>query len=172
MEKIFTLICCLIITVYTLTSCNNNMGSEQNNSNPTSKLPLTEQLMGESGYSISIPTDYSIKTTDGPDFIVYYFTPSDSTINGEFSGGIYLGNFPTPFEAANDSCKTEILKGEILDSLQEWTVYNCQGDYSIQTIVENKKNEDWNQNIHAFGSTKNKAGLQTILAIYSTLRKK
>lgn len=56
--------------------------------------------------------------------------------------------------------------------MQEWRVYNCQGDFSIHTIADNKKGEGWNQQIHAFGHTKSSDELQKILDIYSTLKKK
>lgn len=162
----------LISIIFIQSSCNNNATKDNTNTEKTSKIILTEQPIGESGYVLSIPAEYTISTTNGADFSVYYFSPTDTTVINKLSGGIYFGNFPNEFERDNDSCKTEILKGKILDIMQDWTVYNCQEDYSIQTIVENNKREEWNQRVHAFGHAKSKEELQTILEIYSTLKKK
>jgi len=158
--------------IFIQSSCNNNATEDNSNDDKSSKIVLTEKPIGESGYVLSIPADYSITTSNGLDFSVYYFSPTDTTVINKLSGGLYFGNFPHEFEADNDSCKTETLKGKILDNTQNWTVYNCQEDYSIQTIAENKKGEGWNQQVHASGHAKNKDELQTILEIYSTLKKK
>lgn len=171
MKEILKFAFLLSVTIFMLASCNNNAAKDNNIADKVSKVTLTEKQIGESGFYISIPADYSITTSNGPDFSVYYFSPTDTTVKNKLSGGLYFGNFPHEFEADNVSCKIETLKGNILDRLQDWTVYNCQGDYSIQTIADNKKSEGWNQRIHAFGQAYNKDDLHTILGIYSTLRK-
>ena len=158
--------------VLILSSCNNDTSKDKRKTGKISKIKLTEKPIGESGFVISIPVDYSITTSNGPDFSVYYFSPTDTTVKDKLSVGLYFGNFPHEFEPDNDSCKTETLKGKILDAMQEWAVYNCKGNFSIQTIVENKKGEGWDQRVHAFGHAKNRGELQTILDIYTTLRKK
>jgi hypothetical protein len=158
--------------IFIQTSCNNNATKDNSNAEKISKIILTEKPIGESGYVISIPADYSITTSKGPDFSVYYFSPTDTTAKDKLSGGLYFGNFPNEFEADSDSCKAETLKGKILDNIQDWTVYNCKEDYTIQTITDNKKGEGWNQRVHAFGHAISKDELKTILDIYSTLKKK
>ena len=160
----------LIISIQS--SCTFNANKDKSNDVKNSNIALTEKPIGESGYVLSIPADYSVTTTNGPDFSVYYFSPKDTTVTNKLTGGIYFGNHPSKFEADNDSCKIETVKGKILDNTQDWTVYNCQEDYSIQTIAENKNGEGWNQMVHAFGHAKNKDELQLILEIYSTLKKK
>lgn len=172
MKEILKYAFCLTWIFLIQTSCNNNTTKDSSNTDKISKVSLIEKPIGESGYVISVPADYSITTSNGPDFSVYYFSPTDTTVKDKLSGGLYFGNFPHEFEADNDSCRTETLKGKILDTTQEWTVYNCQGDFSIQTIAENKKGEGWNQRIHAFGHARSNDELQTILDIYSTLKKK
>jgi hypothetical protein len=172
MKDILKYAFCLTWIIFIQTSCNNNTTKGNGNTDTRSIVNLIEKPIGESGYVISIPADYSITTSNGPDFSVYYFSPTDSTVKDKLSGGLYFGNFPHEFEANNDSCKTETLKGKILDNMQEWTVYNCQGDFSVQTIVDNKNGEGWNQRVHTFGHAKSKDELQTILDIYSTLKKK
>jgi hypothetical protein len=146
--------------------------SDQSKDDLEVKIPLIEKQIGDSGYSMSIPMNYSIKTHDGPDFSVYYFSPTDTTINNKLTGGLYLGNSPGLFNAENDSCKIEMFKGKVLNQQQNWTVYNCQKNYSIQTIVKNKEGEEWNQTVHVFGKAKSKDELQVILKIFSTLKKR
>jgi hypothetical protein len=170
MKNIFKRAIPICLAFLFLISCTHT--SSKNKKLKTKRIQLTEQELGKSGYYISLPNDYSIKVTDGPDFSVYYFSPSDTTLKGKLTGGLYFGNNPGDFEAVSDSCKTEILKGKILDNIKEWTVYNCLEDYIIQTIADNKNGEEWNQKVHAFGHTKSKNELKIILDIYSTLRKK
>lgn len=172
MKENLTYIFYLTLIISIQSSCTYNETKDNSNNAKVSNIALTEKPIGESGYVLSIPNDYSITTSNGPDFSVYYFSPTDTTAINKLSGGLYFGNYPSKFEADNDSCKTETLEGKILDNSQNWTVYNCQEDYSIQTIVENKKGEGWNQKVHAFGHAKNKDELQIILEIYSTLKKK
>jgi hypothetical protein len=54
---------------------------------------LTEKQIGDLNYTISIPRDYSIKENQGPDFSVFHFSPTDTTVKNKFSGGIYFGNY-------------------------------------------------------------------------------
>lgn len=172
MKEILKYAFCLTLIILTQTSCNNNRTKDNSSTDKNSKVNLIEKSIGNSGYVISIPADYSITTSNGADFSVYYFSPTDTTVKNKLSGGLYFGNYPHELEPDNDSCKTETLKGKFLDTTQEWTVYNCQGDFSIQTIADNKKGEGWNQQIHAFGYAKHSNELQIILDIYSTLKKK
>lgn len=172
MKEVLKYAFCLTLITLIQTSCNNNRTKANSNTDKINKVNLIEKPLGKSGYVISVPADYSITSSDEPDFSVYYFSPTDTTVKNKLSGGLYFENYPHKFEPDNDSCKTETLKGKILDTIQEWTVYNCQGDFSIQTIADNKKGEGWNQQIHAFGHAKNSNELQIILDIYSTLKKK
>ena len=171
MKKKLKFTFCLSTLIVMLMSCSND-AAENKEVHSTKKVALIEKQIGDSDFYISVPGDYSITTSNGPDFSVYYFSPADTSVKGKLTGGLYFGNFPHEFEADNDSCKIEKLKGKILNNIQDWTVFNCQEDYSIQTITGNEKVEGWNQRIHAFGNAKNKDDLQLILDIYSTLRKK
>lgn len=133
---------------------------------------LKEKQIGNSKFYISIPTDYSIKENRGPDFSVFYIAPTDTTIKDDFNCGLYFGNNPSLFPPDNNKCKEETVKSEILNQYIEWTVYVCGQNYSIQTIVENKKNEGWNEQIHAFGHGKSVTDIDKVLKIYSTLKMK
>jgi len=155
-------------TIFLLTSCGK---SDRNMDNVTQVFldSLTEtQILN---YKISIPRDYSIKEKEGPDFTVFYFAPTDTTVKDKFSGGIYFGNYPSKFGSPNDTCKSEIITGDILDGHTDWTVYTCGKDFSIQTITASKSGQGWNNRIHAFGHGKSKSELFKMLKIYSTLKK-
>ncbi|SEP22895.1 hypothetical protein SAMN05444671_4647 [Flavobacterium sp. CF108] len=132
---------------------------------------LTEKQIGETNYYISIPKKYTIKENRGPDFSVYYFYPADTTAIAAFSGGFYFGNHPSFFEPS-DSCKTEKMQRKILNKNTDWTVYNCKGKYSIQSIVESGSNEGWNQYIHTFAGANSVADLKKVFLILETMKKK
>jgi len=169
----FKLLGLLILTTFFL-ACNSvdkNKGDKVKTTD-TFKSGLVERQVAKSDFYISIPADYSIKETNGPDFSVYYFSPTDTTIKGNFAGGLYFGNFPSEFEKDNDSCKTTTLKSTILNTNADWTVYNCSNNYTLQTIIDSKSGEDWNEKIHAFGHAKSEDNLHKVLDIYSTLKQK
>jgi hypothetical protein len=133
---------------------------------------LTENQIGKTSYYISIPNDYDIKEKEGPDFSVFYFSSKDTTKEVAFSGGLYFGNFSSEFPPPNDSCKVETIKSKIFDDNDDWTVFECSGDYSIQTIISNKYSKGWNNEIHAFGHASGRDDLYKLLGVYSTLNKK
>ncbi|KAF2510124.1 hypothetical protein EYY60_11470 [Flavobacterium zhairuonense] len=133
---------------------------------------LTEKQIGESNYYISIPKKYTIKENRGPDFSVYYFYPADTSDTTSFSGGFYFGNHPSEFQVNSDSCKTEKIKSKILNKNADWTVYNCQGKYSIQSIIESGSDEGWNQYIHAFAGANSSTDLKKVFLILETMKRK
>lgn len=133
---------------------------------------LTERQIGEMKYFISIPKNFKITENEGPDFSVFYFLNSDTTVTSNIYGGIYFGNFPSKFSPPNDSCRVEAVNSEIFGNLETWTVYNCGNNFSVQTIANTKDGEEWNSLTHAFGWVNNKNDLYKILKIYSTLHKR
>ena len=172
MKNILKYIVCLAWIWLLHSSCNNNASQNKNTTDTLGRVKLFEKSIGESGFVVSVPAEYSITTSNGPDFSVYYISPIDTAIKGQLTCGLYFGNFPHEFEADNDSCKVETLKGQMLDSMQTWKVYNCHGDFSVQTITAGQKGEGWNFKVHAFGHAKRREDLKTILEIFSTLKKK
>ena len=95
---------------------------------------LVEKQIGTSGYSISLPKNYSIEEKEGPDFSVFYFSTTDTIAENTFSGGMYFGNYPSFFEPKSDSCSVEEVKSKVMDSMINWSSYNCPDSYSIQSI--------------------------------------
>ena len=153
-------------------SCNDAYNKKVDNHKTVNSLRsnLIEKQIGKSNFYISLPPEYSIRQTKGPDFSVYYFTPTDTAIKANFAGGLYFGNFPHVFEPDGDSCKITITNGNVLGKTASWTVYNCNSDYTIQTIIDSKSGEEWSQKIHVFGSAKSDINMKKIFYIYTTLR--
>ncbi len=133
---------------------------------------LEERQIGKSKYSILLPQYYAINEAHGEDFSVYYFYPADTTKHTGFSGGVYFGNHPSQFPAKSASCSTEKLKSEMLDQNVNLTIYNCNEEYSVQSIMDSKSGEGWNELIHIFGNATSKKDLENLLFIFTTMKKK
>ncbi len=163
-----------LLTAFLFAGCEQNSNKKSDNGLTDNSYikELVERQIGESNYYISIPTDYTIEEIDGPDFSVYYFYPTDTTIVANFSGGFYFGNHPSQFPPDSDSCKTDNSKSKILDENADWTIYNCNDKYAIQTIIDNKSSEGWNERIHAFGRANSTKDLNKLLTIFTTMKKK
>jgi hypothetical protein len=140
--------------------------------NPLYLKSLVKKQVEHSNLMISIPPDYTIKENQGPDFSVYYIYPTDTTIKNKFTAGMYLGNNPSNFPAKSPNCKEKTVDGKVFGSPQKWTVYNCESVYSLQTTINNKFSEGWNEKIHAFGNTNSEDDINKIVAIFSTIEKK
>ncbi|QRY60430.1 hypothetical protein [Sphingobacterium siyangense] len=164
----------VLLTTLTLTSWGKNNGHRAVSSSADTAYikSLEERQIGGSKYSVFLPTDYAIKETNGGDFSIYSFYPTDTTNHTGFSGGFYFGNHPSQFPAKSKSCKTAYLKSEILDQNVKWTIYNCNGNYLIQTITNSKSGEGWNELIHIFGNAKSTKDLDKLLFIFTTIKKK
>ncbi|WP_286840838.1 MULTISPECIES: hypothetical protein [Sphingobacterium] len=164
----------VLLTTSTLTSFgqNNDHKSVDHSVDTTFVKSLEERQLGGSKYSISLPTDYAMNETNGEDFSVYHFYPADTTDHTGFSGGLYFGNHPSQFPAKSRSCKTEHLKIEIFGQDVSWTIYNCNEDYSIQSIMYSKSGEGWNELVHMFGKAKSTKDLDKLLFIFKTMKKK
>lgn len=160
--------------LFSLISCKNSTDSFIENGNRTTATPLfVEQVIGKTGYLITIPNDYTISATDGPDAMIYYIYPKDSTKMDQWTASLYFGNHPSEFKPADSNCKTSTLKRKILDLNPNWILYNCnEKKYSIQTIIPNTKTKGWDQNIHVFGNATTKKGLQAIFKSYTSLHLK
>jgi hypothetical protein len=151
-----------------LFSCTNNINHYDNKF----AKEISEKHIGKTKFFISLPKNYSLKETKGPDFIVYYFQSIDSTDTKSFYGGLYFGNQPSLFPPQNDSCVIQNMKSKILHFEKEWTCFVCDNIYAIQTLIENKDDNRWGQYIHAFGSCKSKTDLDKLLLIFETLKVK
>jgi len=163
MKKLSSLILFMILILSY--SCNPKIDREYIKSLHSTPVPHSQ-------FVISIPDNYSIVESQGPDFNVYYLQPADTTNKMLFSAGIYLGNNPSSFGKLKTGCTQEKRKGEVLETKNEWTVYNCSGQFFLETIVENKYHQGGDDFIHVFGNAPNEKDADHIIAIFSTLIKK
>ena len=167
MKTISKLALCFVITA--VFSCNGKKSTEGGHFVDSFTAGLKEKKIVDDLY-ISLPESYAIRHKGGTDFTVYYFGPADSTLQVEYSGGIYLGNFPQEFTAANDSCKTSSIKGKILDNAPEWKIFTCDSSFFLQTIIDNKGDKSADK-LHAFG--KGIVGNEEkVLKMFATLKRK
>ncbi|MNK85034.1 hypothetical protein D3C87_1049020 [compost metagenome] len=164
----------VLLTTLALTSGgqNNDYKSVHCSADSVFIKSLKERQIGVSKYFISLPTDFAMYETNGEDFSVYSFYPTDTTHHTGFSGGLYFGNHPSQFPAKSKSCKIEKLKSEIFDQNVNWTIYSCDESYSIQSIMDSKSGEGWNELIHMFGNAKSTKQLDKLLFIFTTIKKK
>ena len=79
----------LSLSAMLLTNCSGIMNKDMPDVSVDSTFirDITERQIGDSGLSIGIPADYTLEENEGPDFMVYYFYPTDTTITPDFSGG-------------------------------------------------------------------------------------
>jgi hypothetical protein len=163
MKKLSSLILFMILILSY--SCNPKIDREYIKSLHPTSIPHSQ-------FEISIPGNYSLVESQGPDFNVYYLQPTDTTDKKLFSVGIYLGNNPSAFGKTKSGCKQEKRKAEVLGTKNEWSVYDCNGQYFLETIVENKYHQGGDDFIHVFGNAANEKDAGHIIAICSTLIKK
>lgn len=154
-------------------SCNNSTQDSENKEAQENGYinSLIETPLGYGDYKISIPEDYIIEETEGPDFWVYYIYPKDTTDLSSFRAGLYLGGHPSEFSAENDDCSTEKIFGKILEQNKSWTVYRCDGTISIQAIVDGELDQGYQLRIHAFGNCASEEDMDKLLKVFSTLNK-
>ena len=136
------------------------------------KEHLVQKRIGNTSFYISLPANYIIEGTQGEDFDVYYFYPSDSTVKVHFSGGMYFGNFPHAFDPQNKKCQIGQSKSTVLQSNAQWLIYSCAGEYTIQTTVKSGSKQGWNSFVHAFGKGPSKLERDKLFEVYTTLKLK
>jgi len=133
------------------------------------KKSLKEQPVGETGHFISLPVGYKLRSTQGPDFTVYYFLPADSLQSPEYSGGMYFGWHPSLFGPQYEPCDHDSLTSPALGADRQWQAYQCNDTlFFIETIV----NAGEDMQIHLFGHALHEKNRNKLLDIYSTFREK
>lgn len=91
MKVISIFLCSLIF--FSFSESPNNMSANSNNKNNQSEETVTETFLGKTGFSIYLPSSYKSEVHKGPDFLVYYITPIDTTLH-KGGAGIYFGSNP------------------------------------------------------------------------------
>ncbi|HEX8326676.1 MAG TPA: hypothetical protein VF629_03985 [Hymenobacter sp.] len=132
---------------------------------------LIERPLGKSGYFVTLPSTYALKSTDAEDFVVYYFAPADTTVRTHFKGGIYLGGHPQGTDSAGAGCQVRRVPATLLGRPATWRVQRCATGYALDAVFDSQSGEGWNPLINAFGEAKSAAELRQLLAIFATLRR-
>lgn len=139
----------------------------------TRALPLVEQSLGDTGFYLSLPPGFALKTTDAADFLVYYFAPADTTVRADFTGGLYLGLHPQGDAADTTAgCQTRRATTTLLGHPATFTIRRCATGYTISSVFDSHSGRGWDAQANAFGEAKSAAGLRQLLAIFATLRRK
>lgn len=135
--------------------------------------PLVEQPLGKTDFYLSIPARFALKTTDGPDFLVYYFAPADTTVRADFSGGLYLGGHPQEDETDTIAgCQTRRVAVPMLGHPATFTIHRCATGYTVNSVFDSHSGRGWDAQVNAFGEAKSAAGLRQLLAVFATLRRR
>ena len=138
---------------------------------PAPTAQLVAQQLGKSDFWISLPPDYRLKTTDGPDFLVYYFAPADTTGRTSFTGGLYLGGHPQGADSAGPGCQQRQAPVVVLGHPASFVVRRCATGYTVNAVFASQSGQPWNPLINAFGEAKSAAELRQLLAVFATLRR-
>ena len=134
--------------------------------------PLVEQRLGKTDFSLAIPAKFTLKATNGPDFLVYYFAPADTTVQADFSGGLYLGNQPQGDEVDSMAgCQTRRAAVAVLGHPALFAIHRCATGYTVNSVFDSHSGRTWDAQVNAFGEAKSAAGLHQLLAIFATLRR-
>lgn len=154
----------IVFLVGSLFSCKN--GDKKQDKNSIEFInSLKENKIGNSGLTVSLPANYTVREKGGEDFRVYYLMPADTTILPAYAGGIYIGAAPSEFTPSGTNCKTDSLRSKLLDGDPQWKKFSCDSSYFIQTIITHKDSR-----MHAFGKGKTESDLKKVLDIFSTLK--
>lgn len=132
--------------------------------------PLVPQQLGKSEFWLSLPATYRLKTTNGPDFLVYYFAPADTTVQTSYSGGLYLGGYPQKFDSTA-GCQRRHLSLPVLGHPAAFTMQRCATGYTLDAVFDSGHNQSFDAKINAFGTARSAAELRQLLAIFATLRR-
>jgi len=143
---------------------------------PAARVPArltAPQQLGKTDFYLALPPRFALKTTDGPDFQVHYFAPADTTVQADFSGGLYFGGYPQPQDSPADTlagCRVRRAAVTLLGHPATFTIRRCATGYAINSVFDSHSGRGWDERVNAFGEAKSAAGLRQLLAIFATLR--
>ena len=138
----------------------------------TRALPMVEHQLGETDFYLSLPRGFALKSTNAADFLVYYFAPADTTVQADFTGGLYLGTQPQgDVTDTTAGCQTRSAATTLAGQPATFTIHRCAAGYSISSVFDPRSGRGWDAQSNAFGDAKSAAGLRQLLAVFATLRR-
>ena len=153
-----------ISVIQLLTACNN--------SHKEYLSGLKETKLDNTNFRISIPTDYVLEKSEGPDFDNYYFYPADTPNEIPFYGGIYIGFATSRFPKRSGEGKIKELKSPLFENTIKWTLYEYNDGYFVQAIIDHETKDGLDIMIHVFGSADSEDNLKKLLWIFGSLNEK
>lgn len=131
---------------------------------------LIETPLDSSGYYISIPRGYVIRTIEMSMTYktMYFFMPSDTSDNAKANGvlSIGLGKY-----TLLKSESQKIITSEFLGTNKEWRFSGYSENFMVETTAEVEM-ERYISGIHATGYAGSDAELTKLLEIFSTFKRK
>jgi hypothetical protein len=139
--------------------------SQEKTSIQTPAVSAKRVPIDTSGFSIELPSSMKIGSQQGPDFMVYYFTPIDTSIQkGE--AGIYFGPKPDVHPPTTEYSQTEIL-APFLGQTEKWTQYVTSKYTQREVFIENGEG----QKIHAWCYSDNPAELENLFTMMKSIQR-
>jgi hypothetical protein len=139
---------------------------------PPLEVLQTARQLGKTDFYLTLPPGFALKATDGADFLVYYFAPADTTVQADFSGGLYLGGHPQGDVAdTTGGCRVRHAAAILLGQPATFTIRRCATGYTVNSVFASHSSQGWDAQVNAFGEAKSAAGLRQLLAIFATLRR-
>lgn len=149
-------------------SCATPVKNQEEKTPEQKAIPAVESKrvpIDSSGFSIELPSSMKITNQKGGDFMVYYFTPID-TSSSKGEGGIYLGPKPDEHPPTTEYTKTEML-GVFLGQSVQWTVYTTS-KYTQREVFVDAGN---GQKIHAWCYADNSVELENLFRMMNSIQK-
>jgi len=131
---------------------------------------VVPMALGSTGFALALPATYALKAVDGPDFLVYYFAPVDTTVRTTFTGGLYFGNHPQGGSDTTAGCQVRQLPATLLRQPVVWTVRRCATGYSLDGVFDNPRGQPGQDKINAFGEARSAAELRQLQTIIASLQ--
>ena len=134
--------------------------------------PPVAHRLGKTNFYLALPPGFALKTTEGPDFLVHYFAPADTTVRADFTGGLYLGGYPQGDATdTTGGCRTRRVVVTWQGHPATFTVHRCATGYTVNSVFDSHSGRGWDARANAFGEAKSAAGLRQLLAVFATLRR-
>jgi hypothetical protein len=130
---------------------------EQKTVVPAKRVPIDS-----SGFTIELPATMKITNQKGGDFMVYYFTPIDtSVLKGE--AGIYFGPKPDMHPPTTEYSQTEIM-APFLGQTEKWTQYVTQKYTQREVFIPNE-----DQKIHVWCYADNSEEMESLFKMVQSI---
>ncbi|HEU4717594.1 MAG TPA: hypothetical protein VFU15_07165 [Bacteroidia bacterium] len=128
-----------------------------------SSVTVSRTPIGNTGYSIELPSSHMIQAQPGADFQLFYFTPHDTVLHrGE--AGMYIGAHPDVNPPKGDVSSKE-MTGILLGKQVTWIEYEMEEYTQRETFVDMGND----QYIHVWCYANNLPELENLFKMVNTI---